>query len=734
MTTLHPERRFAWATYASFSNNRGSGGWKIGSQQDLGTDEAQLFTSVAPTQIDTLNPVTEFLSTDEIADLPRRFVYFAPNEQHSFGVYLQSVPAGKDATGRPGNVFTVCAVDRRPDSPMGEAGWPVCRYQSPDFPTPFRSSAVNSVTLDVVSEPKINQDDQINASWSLVNGMLGDARPALYAIQVALEDPGKLPVIISHSPWDAVLWMTALSTTMPPCFARNHLSFSNFERAHRLDVDEWLDRGPAVVAVPFEDQGLLKDPRLVVIHPQDVENPPEQQTLWTALTEAVFDVKEDTISLIEELQAAEAFDDFQVQAMPTGERATFGEALLQSLRKVCESDDKDLANDLRAKLDALPEDLCSSTATAGANTEHDTDYFEATQTKGNSFATTSGEAEAVQAVSDRAGVCDSTFGHAKFSVSPIQPTAPENENEHADAWKEWGQTSGHGITVLSNADLTLADEFQSGRIRNENEATRQTPSSSTKPMSSEARDSSVDNRSNPSLSKKAYGDSQEILRSAFSRGEVTEADFAERWRQICSGYHAEGDRSIEVAFNLLMAQRGEVGIADCKFICSQEELPFGKEEIKRLFNNFFTIALLIESQRLPVPLDGSELSSLVNEMILAIGQLWSACMPVRENLPSRKAVRNRVGRLADPLYQHFIDGGDNDPAQAEVLIGHLGGFIASCDAQAPGDPYTPTHFFILEHELRECHRVRQQVIRESRQLDAKTSHTASVAGTAGGLK
>ncbi|KGM18860.1 hypothetical protein MA47_04375 [Corynebacterium auriscanis] len=371
MTTPHPERRFAWATYASFSNNRGSGGWKIGPQQDLGPDEAQLFTSVAPTQIDPLNPVTEFLSTDEIADLPRRFAYFAPNEQHPVGLYLQSVPAGKDATGRPGNVFTVCAVDRRPESPMGEAGWPVCRYQSPDFPTPFRSPAVNSVTLDVVSEPKINQDDQINAAWSLVNGMLGDERTALYALQIALEDPGKLPVIISHSPWDAVLWMTALSTTMPPGFARKHLSFSNFERAHRLDVDEWLGRGPAVVAVPFEDQESLRDPRLEVIHPQDIQNPPEKHTLWTALTEAIFEVKEDTLALIEELQAVEAFEDFQVRVTPTGERVTFGEALLQCLQKVCDSDGIDFADDLQAKLDAIPAELRTSVAKAGPTGEFD---------------------------------------------------------------------------------------------------------------------------------------------------------------------------------------------------------------------------------------------------------------------------------------------------------------------------------------------------------------------------
>ncbi|WP_426705931.1 hypothetical protein [Corynebacterium auriscanis] len=689
MTTPHPERRFAWATYASFSNNRGSGGWKIGPQQDLGPDEAQLFTSVAPTQIDPLNPVTEFLSTDEIADLPRRFAYFAPNEQHPVGLYLQSVPAGKDATGRPGNVFTVCAVDRRPESPMGEAGWPVCRYQSPDFPTPFRSPAVNSVTLDVVSEPKINQDDQINAAWSLVNGMLGDERTALYALQIALEDPGKLPVIISHSPWDAVLWMTALSTTMPPGFARKHLSFSNFERAHRLDVDEWLGRGPAVVAVPFEDQESLRDPRLEVIHPQDIQNPPEKHTLWTALTEAIFEVKEDTLALIEELQAVEAFEDFQVRVTPTGERVTFGEALLQCLQKVCDSDGIDFADDLQAKLDAIPAELRTSVAKAGPTGEFD-------------------------ALSEQPG----------FPESPTEFTAPTSNNVGANTWIAWGHTSGHTESASREARLTPVDEPHIGQTRSDNAAERQTLSSLIKPKVREPQDPNVDNGMDPSLGTKTEGSPQGFSEPRSDRGEVTETEFVERWRQICSGYHAEGSRSITATLDLLMARDGEAGIADCRFISRQQRLPFGKEEIKRLFNNFFAIALLIESRQLPMTSGGSHLSKLVSEMIPAIGQLWSECMPVGDDQPSRKAVRNRVGRLAESLYQHFIDGGANNPAQAETIVAHLGGFIAACDAKAPGDPYSPTQFFVLEHELRECHRVRQQDIREGRQLirEHRTQH------------
>lgn len=45
-----------------------------------------------------------------------------------------------------------------------------------------------------------------------------------------------------------------------PGLARQQLSFSVFERAQRLDVDAWLQRGPAVVAVPFEDKDALRDP------------------------------------------------------------------------------------------------------------------------------------------------------------------------------------------------------------------------------------------------------------------------------------------------------------------------------------------------------------------------------------------------------------------------------------------------------------------------------------------
>src|SRR5699024_514159 len=144
------------------SNNRGSGGWQVGAGSELSPSEKDLFTSLAPTQLEPITPVTEFLSTEEIRDLPRRFVYLAPQQKRQVGLYVQSVPAGKDATGRPGSVFSVGVVDCAPEAPLEQAGWPIFRYQSPDFPTPLRSQAADSVAVAGGAEPRTHEHDQLS--------------------------------------------------------------------------------------------------------------------------------------------------------------------------------------------------------------------------------------------------------------------------------------------------------------------------------------------------------------------------------------------------------------------------------------------------------------------------------------------------------------------------------------------------------------------------------------------
>ncbi len=683
MTAAQHTGRFAWATYASFSNNRGSGGWQVGAGSELSPSEKDFFTSLAPTQLEPITPVTEFLSTEEIRDLPRRFVYLAPQPNRQVGLYVQSVPAGKDATGRPGNVFSVGVVDRAPEAPLEQEGWPIFRYQSPDFPTPFRSEAVDSVAVGGGAEPRTNEDDQLNAAWSLINGMLGDDRPVLYALQQALEDSDRLPVISSRSTWDAVLWMTALSTTMPPGLARQQLSFSVFERAQRLDVDAWLQRGPAVVAVPFEDKDALRDPRLVVIDPTEIRTPPEEVGLWSALTEAVFDSKDDTLEIINGLNRLQPEEE---EPSPEGapHELEVGEALYQALEKLSEDETFPLAEDLATKLAAIPEELRSLAL----------------------------EPEPVP----------------ESSPVPDQIPVPEPRKEPASESDEagWG------------AQSERTREFADGAEPSEPSAQRQSWSAwrldeDSDPAAGRRMDSVPEQHLARASRKENPTDSRPrpvrtpIPAPREGRPDDRLAAFQGRWRPIVSVFPEGSSDNVLRTAQLLSEENLRTMLEDSRFLATEAHpLPFAGEELKNLFSIFFSVGLRVHARQLK--LDEQEREQLLQEIIPAIGRLWAGCLQLEKGLCTRASIKTRVHMLAQGLYENYLSSIEN----LDGILGRLGPFIAKCDKNAPGDRYELTHFYLLEHELRECHREKQEGHRSSYPADPGAGRTAPATEVAGG--
>lgn len=284
------EQRFAWATYASFSNERGSGGWKVGASLGLKPEEEQAFVSLAPTQMDTLEVVDEFMSSKGIEALPHRFAYqpsgTVSGATNGTALYLQSVPAGKDSTGRPGNVFSVGVIDRDATQPLS-AGNPIERYDSPDFPTPFRASQVNAVKLDPsLNEPSPNPSGLVDTAWMIVGRV---QQHVLYALQDSIAKKETLTVLVTDKLKSGHLLLTALSSTLPPQVCRQVLSFSTYERAQTLNVDKWLSEQAAVVMVPKADETLLKDPRISIIDPKTVSSDYAPGSLWSQITAKVYD-------------------------------------------------------------------------------------------------------------------------------------------------------------------------------------------------------------------------------------------------------------------------------------------------------------------------------------------------------------------------------------------------------------------------------------------------------------
>lgn len=297
--------RFAHATYASFSNTSSSGGWSIGPTVNADPDDIELIRSAAAISLTPIQEVNEFIGGEEIEALPRRFEYI-PHPAH--GVYVQSVPAGKDATGRPGNVFTHGVVDHSPQEPLA-AQYPIAWFRSPDLAAPFRAPVVNSVEFDgALDEPARGPLPSAADLWQLICEVQGDRRGVVYKIQEALEDPDTIPVLLTPSDTQAAFWIYAVSTTMTPQAARLGLRVSTFERARSVDAAKWASHEPGVAAViagPVEDAELFaSNPAFTVIDPEK-DAGAQPATEWSRMTAELFTSGSGAAGVVDKLASLE---------------------------------------------------------------------------------------------------------------------------------------------------------------------------------------------------------------------------------------------------------------------------------------------------------------------------------------------------------------------------------------------------------------------------------------------
>lgn len=131
-------------SYASFSRGNGrAGGWGVGSKVgDISPEELQELITYVPTTLNNGTRISDFPSAQERAELVHRTAVFTLTEEGEKWVTMVSVPAGIDATGRGGNVFTYTCVT--------DGGIPPAPAQvlfSPDVPTPFSIFEVDKVQI-----------------------------------------------------------------------------------------------------------------------------------------------------------------------------------------------------------------------------------------------------------------------------------------------------------------------------------------------------------------------------------------------------------------------------------------------------------------------------------------------------------------------------------------------------------------------------------------------------------
>lgn len=275
--------RWTHVTYASFRNASGQGGWSAGPSISASEKDRQRVAEFAPTSLLPIQSFDDFIGSAEIAALPRRFEYRVIPEG---ALLMQSVPSGKDATGRPGNVFTHAVIDRDLNAPL-QAQYPISFFGSPDLRTPFRAAAVNAVELPTdLGEPRPGPMADLMAAWMMVDDMYGNRRGALYRLQDVLQEGRELPVLLLQNPKEAAYWLQALSATLTPAEARRLLHFSTFERAATLPAPEVINGVLPVLVVPREDREQLTGRSgICLVDPADPDTyaaPP--QSSWSQLT------------------------------------------------------------------------------------------------------------------------------------------------------------------------------------------------------------------------------------------------------------------------------------------------------------------------------------------------------------------------------------------------------------------------------------------------------------------
>jgi hypothetical protein len=241
--------RYSQLTYTSFdagaSAPRGSlhtatgqrshgGGWQVKQVVgDLDPAEIEHLTARIVTRFDLEPALPAFPTPDQIAHRPARLSYVAFGDGRA--AYWHTVDAGRDGTGRPGNVFAhVIAVEEQDGAVGGFA--PIELWHWPGWLIPYGQEAVTAATLpDGPPALVANQALSVESSVAFLLDAAGDrtvvARVLLDAVAARLADPTNGPVVLAVDDHDrAASWIAAVSHFLTPAGARN-LSWSTHDSA-----------------------------------------------------------------------------------------------------------------------------------------------------------------------------------------------------------------------------------------------------------------------------------------------------------------------------------------------------------------------------------------------------------------------------------------------------------------------------------------------------------------------
>ena len=254
-------------SYASFSRANGrAGGWGVGQKAgDITQEELAELVSFVPTSLNNGTAIPDFPSAQQRAELVRRTAVFALTPEAEKWVTMVSVPAGLDATGRGGNVFTYTSISRTGTPPA-----PATVLFSPDIPAPFSIYEVDKVQIpvkisargplhsDVLLEEfldgEFRRPEKLPAPFKAVtpNSNPTFNRALVTAMATVLNSRNGLVILVAPAN-QAALWIAATAREV----GEDGFGFSTFEKA--AAINEFPLSTSTMLVVPPSEKQRLKE-------------------------------------------------------------------------------------------------------------------------------------------------------------------------------------------------------------------------------------------------------------------------------------------------------------------------------------------------------------------------------------------------------------------------------------------------------------------------------------------
>lgn len=220
--------RWYQLTYASTDASTGrAGGWDV-QYVSPETPDALLekMRSGVTTRLDTLDRHDEFSGAAELSSRTRRFSFRYHDDDGGCYVWWHATDAGRDATGRPGNVFT--HVLAALEVPIGLR--PIDYWRSPSWLMPFGlNEVVQAIPGDFVAQGPLSRRSAIDHALAHQ-----EETEALLAAVAMCRNEGRALVLASRSQDVYATWLGAVSHLTAGSVAAGWLAFSTFDRANRL--------------------------------------------------------------------------------------------------------------------------------------------------------------------------------------------------------------------------------------------------------------------------------------------------------------------------------------------------------------------------------------------------------------------------------------------------------------------------------------------------------------------